>query len=66
MGDLFKRPKAEKAPPMPDPNDERARAAAIRELGKTGGKATTILTTGLAAPLPRTPEVKAPRSVLVN
>jgi hypothetical protein len=37
MGDLFKRPKADPAPAMPNPNDERARLAAQRELGKTGG-----------------------------
>ena len=66
MGDLFKKPNAEPAPKMPNPNDERARMAAMRELEKTGGKATTVLTSGLAAPIPRTPNVTAPRSVLTS
>jgi len=66
MGDLFKRPKAEAAPKMPNPNDERTRLAAQRELEKSGGKSTTVLTSGLAAALPRSPEVKAPRTVLTS
>ena len=66
MGDLFKRPKADPTPRAPDPDDERARLAAANELAKTGGKATTILTSGLAAPLPRGPEVRAPRTVLTS
>ncbi len=66
MADLFKKPKVEAAPKGPDPADERARLAAQSELSRTGGKATTVLTSGLAAPMPRTPSVKAPRTVLTS
>lgn len=65
-GRLFGRVKTMVQPAQPRPEDERARLAAARELEKTGGKATTVLTSGLAAPMPRTPEVRAPRTVITG
>jgi len=65
MTHLFKMPKVEKALTPPSPDDERQRKAAALAAEPTGGRASTILT-GLAAPLPRDPGVKAPRTVMTS
>ena len=66
MANLFKTPKVEKGPTPPSPADERQRLAAQRALEQGGGRSSTIITSGLAAPLPRSPEVRAPKSVLTS
>lgn len=50
----------------PSPDDERQRLAALKASQPTGGRSSTILTSGLAAPMPRDPGVKAPRTVLTS
>jgi hypothetical protein len=66
MAGLFKTPKVDKGPTPPSPDDERQRKAALAAQETTGGRASTILTQGLAMPLPRDAAPKAPRTVLTS
>ncbi len=66
MAELFKKPKAPEAVMAPSKDDERQRLVAQSELGKGGGRSSTILTQGLAVPLPRGPETRAPKSVITS
>lgn len=66
MSGLFSKPKAQAAVYAPSPDDERQRQAALREQQKKGGRGTTVLTSGLAAPADPGPDVTAPKTVLTN
>jgi hypothetical protein len=63
MAGMFKQPKASSPGYAPDKDDERQRLAALNAMNVKGGRQTTILTAGLAAPA-ASPNVQAPRTVL--
>lgn len=64
MSGLFRMSKPDGPVHAPDKDDERQRLAALAEIQKTGGSASTLLTKGLSSPVARTNAVSAPKTTM--